>query len=157
MNNNPEKWFVLYTKPQQELKVAERLEKIGIQTYCPYREEVRQWSDRKKKILVPLLKSYVFVRLDNKDRAIVFDVPGAVRYLFWLGKPAIALDKEIVALKESLALPYQLIRVDNYRTGQRIIIPSGPFKDNEGKIVKISPKYVTVVLEQLGFLVTLEY
>lgn len=150
-------WFVLYTKPQQELKVAERLEKIGLESYCPYKEEFRQWSDRKKKVIVPLLKSYVFVKLDDRDRSKVFDVTGVVRYLFWLGKPAVATDKEIAVLKESLSLPYLAISVENLMTGQRLVIPSGPFKDKEGIVTKVNTKYVTVVIKQLGFFVTLEY
>jgi len=150
-------WYILYTKPQQELKVAERLETIGFESYCPYKEEMRQWSDRKKKVNVPLLKSYVFVRLKNQERSKVFDVPGVVRYLFWLGKPAIATDKEIIDLKESLALPYIGISVGNLITGKLLVIPSGPFKEKEGIIVKVNTKYVTVALKQLGFFVTLEY
>jgi transcriptional antiterminator RfaH len=150
-------WFILYTKPQQELKVAERLEKIGLESYCPYMEEIRQWSDRKKKVTVPLLKSYVFVRLKGNERSKVFDVPGVVRYLFWLGKPAVATAKEIAILKESLSLPYLTIKIEDFVRGSQIVIPSGPFKESVGTIVKVSPKYVTVALEQLGFLVTLKY
>lgn len=157
MKIDHKKWFVLYTKPQQELKVADRLEKIGIDAYCPYSEEVRQWSDRKKKVNVPLFKSYVFVRLEYEGRSKVFDVPGVVRYLFWLGKPAIVTDKEITVLKESLALPYLSLSVDNLLKGQRFVIPSGPFKDKEGVIVKVSTKCITVAFEQLGFVVSLEY
>jgi transcriptional antiterminator RfaH len=150
-------WYVLYTKPQQELMVAKRLEKIDLESYCPYKEEMRQWSDRKKKVKVPLLKSYVFVRLKNEERSKVFDVPGVVRYLFWLGKPAVATDKEISILRESLSLPYLAISIDNLATGQKLVLPSGPFKEKEGIIVKVNTKYVTVALVQLGFLVTLEY
>jgi hypothetical protein len=42
-------WFVIYTRPQQEKKVAAGLTKIGVEAYCPIVTEVRQWSDRKKK------------------------------------------------------------------------------------------------------------
>ncbi|WP_016989890.1 UpxY family transcription antiterminator [Flavobacterium sp. ACAM 123] len=150
-------WFVLYTKPQQELKAAERLEKIGFESYCPYKEETRQWSDRKKTIKVPLLKSYVFVRLENQERSKVFDIPGVVRYLFWLGKPAEVPDREINDLKESLSMPYLDISVENLMTGQRLLIPSGPFKEQEGRIIKVNKKQITVALIQLGFYVTFEY
>ena len=98
-------WFVIYTKPQQELKVLERLQKINIEAYCPVVEEIRQWSDRKKKIVVPLIKSYVFVRLHLEERSKVFEIPGVVRYLFWMGNPAIVYDHEINALKTSLVRP----------------------------------------------------
>jgi len=44
-----EKWFVLCTKPRNELKVLNRLISLGIDAYTPSRIELRQWSDRKKK------------------------------------------------------------------------------------------------------------
>ncbi|MBX9889420.1 MAG: UpxY family transcription antiterminator [Flavobacteriaceae bacterium] len=157
LKSDNENWFVLYTKPQQELKVAERLAKIGIESYCPYHKETRTWSDRKKTVLVPLIKSYVFVRVSEKERAKVFEVPGAVRYLFWLQKPAIATHQEINELKESLEKPFARINVENLKTGQQLIVQSGPFKDKAGEIIKINNRHVTVALVQLGFLLTIEY
>jgi len=43
------KWFVIYTKPRNEIKVSQRLSVLGIENYTPTRMEIRQWSDRKKK------------------------------------------------------------------------------------------------------------
>ncbi|MDT0651627.1 UpxY family transcription antiterminator, partial [Autumnicola edwardsiae] len=88
-------WYVLYTKPKWELKVYENLQKKDIKAYCPTVTEVKQWSDRKKKITAPLFRSYIFVYLAEKERSEVFEVPGVVRYLYWLGKPAIVRDVEI--------------------------------------------------------------
>tara|TARA_R110000823_G_scaffold252037_1_gene374736 strand:- start:37 stop:510 length:474 start_codon:yes stop_codon:yes gene_type:complete len=155
MKINQQNWFVLYTKPQQELKVLEQLKKMDIEAYCPAIEEVRQWSDRKKTVTVPLIKSYVFVRIAHKDRQNVFNAPGVVRYLFWLGKPAIVFDKEIKVLKNSLLQPYASIKLDYLKTGNRMVITSGPFTEQEGTIVKVNSKHVTIELEQLGLLVTL--
>jgi transcriptional antiterminator RfaH len=157
MKRNDGNWFVLYTKPQQELKVCERLNKIAIEAYCPAKEEIRQWSDRKKKTTVPLIKSYVFVRIEAEERQKVFDVPGVVRYLFWMGQPAIAYEKEIEALKNSFLKPYSSIKVETLAPGERMKITSGPFNEKEGRIVKVSSNFVTVALEQLGLLVTLRY
>src|SRR5690606_29574308 len=93
-------WYVLHTKPRNEKKVATRLEAMGITAYCPLRMEVRQWSDRKKQVSVPLLPSMILVQLQEKDRAMVFQVPGAVRYLHWLGKPALVTQAEVEVLRE---------------------------------------------------------
>jgi len=48
-------WFVLYTKPRNELKVVERLRSNGVEAYTPTRTEVRQWSDRTKKSKGPFV------------------------------------------------------------------------------------------------------
>ena len=53
-------WYVLYTKSRQEKKVAESLQAIGIEAFCPLVTVVKQWSDRKKKVQLPLINSYIF-------------------------------------------------------------------------------------------------
>ena len=58
-------WRVLYTNTANEMKVAQRLEKIGVEAYCPARMEMRQRSDWKKKIWAPLLLSMVLVNIDE--------------------------------------------------------------------------------------------
>ena len=93
-------WRVLHTNPRAEMKVTQRLEKIGVEVYCPARMEMRQRSDRKKKIWVPLLPSMVLVKIDEREKNKVFDVQGVVRYLYWLGEPAKVSMDEVLALKE---------------------------------------------------------
>lgn len=144
-------WYVLYTKPKAEKKVAETLETVDIETYCPVVTQVRQWSDRKKKISVPLFKSYVFVRLKEKERYKVFDIPGVIRYLYWLGKPAVVRDVEIDTIKDWLRPgAVEEVAVEHLRPGDRITISSGALKDEEAIIKEIGPKRVRLVLLKLG-------
>ena len=93
-------WRVLYTNPRAEMKVAQRLEKVGVEAYCPARMEMRQRSDRKKKIWVPLLSSMVLVNIEEREKNKVFDVQGVVRYLYWLGELAKVSACEVLTLKE---------------------------------------------------------
>ena len=73
VDNGFKKWFVLCTKPRNELKVSGRLSRLGIEAYTPTRIEVRQWSDRKRKVIIPLLPSMVLVFLLEKETNIVKD------------------------------------------------------------------------------------
>lgn len=148
-------WFVLYTQPRNEKKVAERLEKLGITAYCPMTIQVRQWSDRKKKVEVPLLNSYVFVHLEEADRKLVFEVPGIVRYLFWLGEPAIVRDEEIKTLQNWLSLDFAELKVEALKPGDTIMLKEGAFKNQEARIKTISKNKMQLVLTSLGILVTL--
>ena len=66
---------------------------MGINAYCPTRSEFRFWSDRKKRIQVPVLPSMVLVNIDAKDINRVFESSGVIRYMFWLGKRAIVRQK----------------------------------------------------------------
>jgi transcription antitermination factor NusG len=89
-------WYVVYTKPKWEKKVAEQLTKMGIEC-CPLITQVRQWSDRKKKVVVPAFNSYV-VQVADSDRSLVFQSVGSSLFV-WLGKPAIVRDEEIGTIK----------------------------------------------------------
>lgn len=144
-------WYVLYTKPRTELKVAQRLQEINLEVFCPSITEVRQWSDRKKKVTSPLFKSYVFVRLKEKERHLVFDVPGVIRYLFWLGKPAMARDEEIEVIRKWLEDDdVEDLRIDHLRPGDKITIHNGAFKEQPAVIKEIGNKRMKLLLPDLG-------
>ena len=62
------KWFVVYTRPRWEKKVHSLLTAKSIESYCPLHKVRRKWSDRIKLVEEPLFKSYVFVRVEDKDK-----------------------------------------------------------------------------------------
>lgn len=150
-------WYAVYTKPRWEKKVATELEKRGVSVYCPLITEVRQWSDRKKKVTTPLFKSFVFVQLPEKQRQQVFEVPGAVRYLFWLGKPAIIRQQEINIIKTWLEKEdTEEVSVTHLLPGDGLIIPKGKLKDHEAVISEIGKRRVKLILKNLGIVVNLK-
>lgn len=151
-------WFVVYTKPKWEKKVAEKLNQIGIECYCPLITQVKQWSDRKKKIEVPLFNSYVFVHLADTDRNSVFQIPGVIRYLFWLGKPAIVRDEEIDIIKTNLKSPnISDISVSTIQVGDRIKLDSGAFTNQNAIVQEVSKTHYILVLESLGCVLKIKY
>jgi transcriptional antiterminator RfaH len=150
-------WYVVYTKPKWEKKVAERLNEIGITTYCPLIIKERQWSDRKKKIQVPLFNSYIFVQVNEKERNVIFEIPGAIRYLFWLGKPAIVKEKEIQAIQNWLNVPDIFeVSVDKWQKGDKIVLESGPFIAQSAIVQEVKHNHYVLVLESLGCILKVE-
>jgi transcription antitermination factor NusG len=148
-------WFALYTRPKNEKKVTQQLVNLGIEAYCPMVTQIQQWSDRKKKVEKPLISSYVFVNLEEMERNKVFDVFGVVRYLFWLGKPAIIKEEEIIALKESLTGILTSFSVEVLQPGATITIPKGPFQGKEGVVTQVKKNNIRLVLKELGILITI--
>lgn len=144
-------WYVVYTKPKWEKKVAERLNGIGVVAYCPLVAKERQWSDRKKVVNVPLFNSYIFVQIEEQDRNRVFEIPGAVRYLFWLGKPATVRDSEIEIIQNWLSAPatYE-VSLDQWKKGDKIVLESGPFVNQSAFIQEVKPNHYVLILESLG-------
>ena len=50
-------WYVVKTRSRAEVKVAERIDSKGLHVYLPLQRTIRQWSDRKKKVDVPLISN----------------------------------------------------------------------------------------------------
>ena len=149
------KWFVLYTKPNYELKVAQGINTLGINAYCPTFTQIKHYSDRKKKVQKPLLPSYVLVQLSEQDRPKVFAIPGVVRYLFWLGKPAEVREEEIKLLKSNLKGNYEDALISKLAKGKEYTIPSGPLKGRKGTVLDVLKNKLRLELPSLGLFVTL--
>jgi len=150
------KWFVVYTRPQQELKVASQLSAMGITNYCPTITLVKQYSDRKKKVSKPLLSSYVMVELEEKEREKVFSCTGIVRYLFFLGKPAVVPAFEIDLMQDHLSGVYNDIKITTLSVGDSHTIAEGPFSGVTGKVVQSDNTKVKLELASLGMSITLK-
>jgi len=150
------KWFVVYTRPQQELKVARELTAMGIKNYCPTVTLLKQYSDRKKKVNKPLLPSYVMVELEEKEREKVFVCSGIIRYLFFLGKPAVIKSYEIDQMQNHINGVYNNIKINTLSLGQTHTISEGPFSGIRGKVVETDDKKVKLELASLGMCITLK-
>lgn len=151
-----EEWFVLYTKPRAEKKLADSLTQDGIECYCPIRTEVRQWSDRKKKVKVPILPSMILVKTDEKNRNDVFRYAAAVRYLFEFGKPAVVRDIEVESLRKSLEKSVAHHEIERLQPGQRINLESLGFSNVEGTVQYVKGNACWVVLDGVGYVVKME-
>lgn len=145
-------WFAVYTRSCFEQKVASLLEKKEIENYCPLNKVERQWSDRKKTVLEPLFKSYVFVRISSAQRVEVLQTTGIVNFVHWLGRPAIIKDEEIAAVKSFLKKnEYVTLERHEFNLNEKVKIIEGPLKTKEGSVVEILHKSVRVVIPSLGY------
>lgn len=150
-------WYVLYTNPRSEAKVAERLEALDFKIFCPMITEIRQWSDRKKKVRTPLFKGFIFLKSDEKNRQRVFEVPGVVRFMYWLGKPALVRDSEIDVIKSWLDDDQvDSIEIDNINVGDKLTISDGAFKNQEAVVRDVGKTRLRLVLPKLGYTVSVK-
>ena len=150
-------WFVLQTRPRNELKVSAKLQQLGIETFAPTYTEIRQWSDRRKKVRVPYFASYVFVHLPEADRNSAFCHSGVLRYLFLQGKPAVVRDQEIEMIRTYLdGREQQQVLVESLKPGDEVVLLRGGLKDQRAHIQHIDATRVRLVLPVLGFKVSVK-
>ena len=78
---NQSRWYAVYTASRAEKKVKERLDQQGIVNYLPLRVVIRKWSDRSKKVEIPLINGYIFVYVNLLQMQKVLTTFGVVSFL----------------------------------------------------------------------------
>ena len=151
MDNNY-KWYPVYTRSRAEKKAYDELIKKNIQCYLPLKKTLKQWSDRKKIVEEPLIKSYLFVYISAKEYAEVLMTNGIARFLYFSGNIAFMPEQQIENLKLLLATDAELEVLEyDIKAGEKVIIKAGPFKGMLAEIVALHNKQRLILrLENMG-------
>lgn len=157
-NEDKHLWYALYTKPRAEKKTEERLRKSGVTTYLPLQETVREWSDRKKKVLVPIIPSYIFVRINyERDHLDILQDPGAAFFVYWLGKPAAISDREIEEMRNFLEENEEVkIEEIQHAVGKEVRVIHGALKNKRGIVLRVDKNNVHLQIFALGMQLSAE-
>ncbi|MDP1623911.1 MAG: UpxY family transcription antiterminator [Bacteroidales bacterium] len=150
-------WYAVYTRSRSEKKVMENLTAKGIEAYVPLRKVMRQWSDRKRMVEEPIIRSYCFVKVSNIEYYEVLNTPGAVRYIWFSGKPAVIPDRQIETLKAITGSDVEVECLpDTFQPGIRVRVNAGPLIGLSGELVNISNKKKVIIrIDHLNQVITL--
>lgn len=134
------KWLVFYTKSRAEKKTLELLLKFGFDAWLPTHKVLRQWSDRKKKVEVPLFNSYIFVKDIEANISEILKVPGISWNIRHNGVPAVLRIEEQETIKRFIesGLTMEIGTVQDLIKGDQVKIMDGPLK---GAIGFLSGEY----------------
>lgn len=151
------RWHAVYTRSRSEKRLMELLNAKGVEAYVPLSRVVHQWSDRKKMVEEPLIRSYCFVKVDAAGYYDVLNTRGAVRYVWFSGKPATIPDRQIDILKAITGSGIEVESLpDTFQPGTRVCINAGPLQGMTGELVNISNKKKVIVrIEHINQVITL--
>lgn len=146
-------WFVFYTKSRQEKKVNDLLLRHGFEPYLPLQKVLRQWSDRKKKVEVPLFNSYIFVRVEESRVVDVLQIPGVAWNIRHNGRPAVLHSKELDTIQRFLAsgLLLEAHPLEAFEPGDPVTVVDGPLRGMYGKLMATAEgNRFVVALDSIG-------
>ncbi len=135
------RWYALRTKSRCESKAYMELKSRGIESFLPLHLQLKQWSDRLKWVQEPLIRSYIFVKISEKQ----FDharftphISGFVR--FGLLPEAIP-SEQIEALQYMISECYPMEVLDKLpEPGEEVEIIFGSMNGIRGKMIKSKGK-----------------
>lgn len=137
MTTEQSPWYAVYTKSRSEKKVYSQLQKSKIEAYLPLQKKLKIWSDRKKWVEEPLISSYVFVRIQEKEYLNVLNIPGIVNFVHFSGKAAPIPHNQIEMLQKVLNNGIEVEITDQeLKPGDPVEIIGGSLKGICGELIE---------------------
>ncbi len=130
-------WRVFYTTAKSEKRSERYLRDRGVISFVPTMEVVRQWSDRKKIVVEPLFRNYLFARVNESERIRVLQTPGIVRCLAYSGSMVTVSDEDIARIKHlEFAGPHLEVIQGRLPEGMPVVVTAGPMQGLKGELVE---------------------
>jgi len=150
-------WNAVYTRHQHEKLVADNLSRDGFEVFLPTYTVIRRWSDRNKRLSLPLFPCYVFLRSCFEQRCRIFATPGIHSLVMFGGVPASITETEIEAIRRAVGSRLRVEPHPFLSCGDWVRIRSGPLTDLEGILVRKKGSYRLILsLDLLGKAVAVE-
>jgi transcription termination/antitermination protein NusG len=133
----PASWFAIQTRSRHEKLVVRQLEHGGIESFLPVSTELRNWSDRRKLVQMPLFPGYAFVHIpySPQERLRVLQTEGVVGFVGKHGQGIAIPASQIEDIRQVLASEVPFRSHPFLKVGQRVRVRGGSLDGVEGILV----------------------
>lgn len=154
-NTAPRQWLVAYVQSCLEKKTAQRLAAMGIECYLPVQSEIRQWSDRRKRVERLVIPMMIFVHVTPQERPLPLSLQAVSRYMVLRGEstPAVIPDEQMDRFRFMLDYSPEAVEMCSapLAPGDAVKVIKGPLAGLEGELITVNGKNkVAVRLDMLG-------
>lgn len=151
----PKFWIAALVQMNCEKKIAIRLKKLGYECYVPIQIEMRQWSDRKKRIERIVIPMVVFILIDESQEKTIRDSSFIHKFVSYpeTTNAAIIPSIQIERLKALLKNAESTVSFssDTFHIGDRVIIMQGLLKGLTGPVIQKNGESLFILkIELLG-------
>src|ERR1700680_1798274 len=130
-------WYAIHTRPRHEKWIAGQLQEKRVFTFLPLLQQIHRWSDRRRKVEVPMFSCYAFVRMAQivEERLKVLRTPGVLGFVGNERQGTPIPNEQIESLRTAIienipCFPHAFIRA-----GRRVRIRGGSLDGVEGILV----------------------
>lgn len=133
-------WYAIHTRARHEKRVASELERKGIRTFLPLWSEMRQWSDRRMMVDIPLFSCYAFVNIDSSmaSRVEVLRTAGVLTFVGGNHQCVSIPDSEIESIQMLLANRISFTHHPFLVVGQKVRVRNGALEGVEGILTRFN-------------------
>lgn len=148
------KWFAVYTKYKREKIIQKDLTRQGIQAYLPIQHLTRIYASKKKKVQMPLISCYIFVKITKAEYLSVLQTESVVNFVR-IAKNLISIpEREIEIMRKIVGegIPVTAEPSSAFHKGDQVEIVGGNLTGLSGTLVdNHGEKEVIIDLESMGY------
>lgn len=146
------KWYVFYCKSRAEKKANEELKLRGYESYLPLMQQDRVWSDRIKKVMMPMFSGYIFVFCQDFEIINILQLSQIVTTVKIGPEFAVIRENEVDLLRKieehGLKVTIEPLTISK---GDNVEIIAGALRGQKGVCIEDSNNnYVSIAIEGIN-------
>jgi transcriptional antiterminator RfaH len=127
------RWYVVQTKPRQDVRAESNLRRWNVQTFAPKVREVRRSAGGETSYRVaPLFPNYLFARFDADVLTAKIRLTRGIQRVVGFGEYATPVDDAIVRLIQEQIADDGFVRARDLQPGDAVEIIDGPLRSFVG-------------------------
>lgn len=146
------KWYVFYCKSRAEKKAAEELARLNYEAYLPLMIQERVWSDRIKKVKMPMFPGYIFVNCFDYqflDVVQLNQIVGPVR----IGQDLATIKANEIRILQNVEREGVKVKIESQiiKTGNIVEIAAGVLRGYQGVCIEeLGKAYLVIAIEAIN-------
>ncbi len=158
LHESEKKWFAVYTLYKREKRVLAALQQKGIDAYLPLLKLTRHYTRKVKKVELPLINCYLFVKIVKEEYLRVLETEEVVSFLK-IGKNLISIPEQEINIMKKVVGEQMDIEVQPglVQKGASVEVIGGQLTGLKGKLHEIkNEKNFSIELERMGYSIFME-
>jgi len=144
-DDSDKQWWIAHTKSRVEKVFAWDLLRRQVPYFLPMTQRITFSGGRKRRVVLPLFSSYVFIYGDDDDRAAALMTNRLCRLIRVVKQQS--LTRELAAIERGLESNLPIDPYPFAAVGKRCRIAGGPMLGVEGTVVQRNAKSSRLILE----------
>jgi transcription antitermination factor NusG len=143
LSESEPKWFAVRTRFKSEKVALKQLHRLGVETYLPIRQMTRRYGRKIRKVELPLINSFVFVRIKKNEYASVLETEYVAGFLKFGNNLLSIPEGEIEMIRRLLGEDIEIevvVKEESYAKGDWVEVTKGPLLGMKGCLLNIQGK-----------------
>jgi transcription antitermination factor NusG len=129
-------WFALIIHQYKREQCEQMLSSMGYEIFSPCFQTIKDWSDRRKRVDVPLFPGYIFCCFNPQFRLPLLQIPGVLGIVS-SGKQFLEVDaNELEAIKRAMTGELPVEPYPFMTPGQKVKVIHGPLRGVQGVLLR---------------------